>query len=1178
MWVRLLSVTILLLGLLLLVCKLPSPPPGPENAFVALEFKNSNGAITKEYMTDSIGKKFTIILIHNLTQYIDSSVLRITKGTNFDEVFSVRSFKNQVDTTNYPALLSDTGIYAVSFTGYIEEKTTVLSGKIAIVGQPLTTQNQKPLLDVPKEIKTGAGQELVIPVSATDPDMNQQVTITVTGKPESATFNANLFTWTPALEDTGSVTVKFTATDNGSPALSVTDSCVIVVSATAVNRAPQWKMELIQLSTQPEVPFSLDVSSYCIDADNDNLTFSLLAQPPAIGTITGNLYQCTPAVTDIGLHSIKIVASDPSGLSDTLSLELTVKATGDTVKPDTAPPVITFKSPSKDTVISVDSFEVKVTCVDDSGSSVLGYCDGIAFTMNKVPSVPNLWNGMVRGLKAGTSSTIKITATDSSAAKNMDSAFVQIQWSKKATFALTINADNGSVTKSPDALSYDSGTVVTLTPVPSNNYHFSSWSGDLTGSTNPAKVTMNSVKTITAGFEVNPPSTFALTVVAANGTVKKNPDLMMYDSGSAVGLKATAANGYHFVKWTGDATGATDSIAVQMTTAKSLTANFELNSYQLTLAAETGGSISVPTSSPATVNHGVATPITAVAIEGYNFSGWTANETATVTDPTSPTTTVTLTGDATVTANFTQKSYSLKVSAGTGGTITAPTSSPVTLDHGAKTTITAVADEGYSFSSWTVSGPATVANQTSASTTVTLTGNATVTAKFNQKSYSLKVSAGTGGTITAPASSPVTVNHGVATTITAAANTGYTFAGWTVTGSATVKSTSTASTTMTLTGDATVNANFNPNLVIPTNVKVTSPVCSGTTATLTADASLVGTLHWYSGACGTGAVGTGTSVTTSALTSNTTFYVRAELGTSYGPCASVNVTVSTQSVAATSINATNANPCPGTKVKLSVSGGSLGSGASWKWYTNSECTQVASGTALQEDGSQFEITTPAITTTYYVLAEGSCNKTTAVSRTITVQDESEPATDIYADKGSSFCYGDSITLSVIEGSLGSNATWKWYTNSGCTTPAPGRILDSDGSRIKVGPKSTTTYYVRAEGGCNPTTTKNIKLTNLAPTITKQPVSVSSSCQKPMIQFSVEAIGSSANDVLSYQWVKDNTVLHDAAGMMGGVTTPTIQFFDVEDFAGKYYCTISNSNCSISSDEVEFIWLENPPCP
>ncbi|NLD93261.1 MAG: hypothetical protein GX639_11410, partial [Fibrobacter sp.] len=815
MWIRLLTIVCLFLSLMLIVCKLPSPPPGPENSFVALEFKSSSGNITKDTLTDSTGKQVKICMIHNLTQYIDSSILKITKGKDFNDAHQIRSFKGQVDTTYYSVVFPAPGSYAVIFTSYIQGKPMVLDGTITIVGNQQTSQNQKPVLNVIKEIKTGAGQELVLPVSATDPDVNQQVTITVIKKPESATFTENLFKWTPALADTGSVTVKFTATDNGSPVLSVTDSCVIIVSATPVNRAPQWSIKSMQRSALPEVQFTLDVSSYCIDPDNDNLTFSLLAQPPAKDTITGNVYQFTPMVTDTGVHSISIVVSDPAGLTDTLTLELTILVPGSTSKPDIVPPVIRFRSPSRDTVLNVDSCEIKVICVDDSGCSVSGYCDGIAFTMVKVPSVPNLWTGLVKGLKSGVNSSIKIIATDSSAAKNTDSAFVRVLWSKKTTFALTINAANGSVTKSPDALSYDSGTVVTLTPVPSNNYHFTTWSGDLTGSTNPSTVTMNSAKTVTASFEANPPSTFALTVVSSNGTVKKNPDIMMYDSGSAVGLKATAATGYHFVKWTGDATGTTDSIAVQMTSAKNISANFEINSYELTLSAGTGGSISIPASSPATVTHGVPTTITAVSKEGYNFSGWSVSGSAKVADSTLPNTTVVLSGNATLTANFTQKTYSLTVAAGTGGSITAPTGSfPKNVTSGVATTINASISENYKFNGWTISpGTAgTIADPESATTTVTLnSGDATVTANYSLNTYQLIVSAATGGSITAPTGSfPKTVNSGESITITASASNSYSFAGWTVTaGTASIAEPNQASTTVKLTSEgATVTANF----------------------------------------------------------------------------------------------------------------------------------------------------------------------------------------------------------------------------------------------------------------------------------------------------------------------------------------------------------------------------------
>jgi uncharacterized protein (TIGR02145 family)/uncharacterized repeat protein (TIGR02543 family) len=157
----------------------------------------------------------------------------------------------------------------------------------------------------------------------------------------------------------------------------------------------------------------------------------------------------------------------------------------------------------------------------------------------------------------------------------------------------------------------------------------------------------------------------------------------------------------------------------------------------------------------------------------------------------------------------------LTVDKGTGGNITAPTSSPIGVNYGAATTITAVPSTGYNFVKWTIpAGTAAIADSLSTSTTITLTsGNATVKANFVIKTYQLTVTAASpGGTITTP-TGLVTVNHGVATTITAAPSTGYSFGGWTVTSgmtSASITTATSASTTVTLTsGDATVNAKWN---------------------------------------------------------------------------------------------------------------------------------------------------------------------------------------------------------------------------------------------------------------------------------------------------------------------------------------------------------------------------------
>jgi hypothetical protein len=67
---------------------------------------------------------------------------------------------------------------------------------------------------------------------------------------------------------------------------------------------------------------------------------------------------------------------------------------------------------------------------------------------------------------------------------------------------------------------------------------------------------------------------YALTITATNGTVTKTPSAAQYDSGTVVGLKAHPATGYHFVSWSGDASGTSDSATVTMTGAKSVGANF----------------------------------------------------------------------------------------------------------------------------------------------------------------------------------------------------------------------------------------------------------------------------------------------------------------------------------------------------------------------------------------------------------------------------------------------------------------------------------------------------------------------------------------------------------------------------------------------------------------------------
>jgi uncharacterized repeat protein (TIGR02543 family) len=68
-------------------------------------------------------------------------------------------------------------------------------------------------------------------------------------------------------------------------------------------------------------------------------------------------------------------------------------------------------------------------------------------------------------------------------------------------YSLTVNVvGNGTVTQNPFNNTYFNGTVVTLTAVPGFNWAFTSWTVDLTGAQNPANITMDGNKTVTATF------------------------------------------------------------------------------------------------------------------------------------------------------------------------------------------------------------------------------------------------------------------------------------------------------------------------------------------------------------------------------------------------------------------------------------------------------------------------------------------------------------------------------------------------------------------------------------------------------------------------------------------------------------------------------------------------------
>jgi len=286
------------------------------------------------------------------------------------------------------------------------------------------------------------------------------------------------------------------------------------------------------------------------------------------------------------------------------------------------------------------------------------------------------------------------------------------------THTLVVTAVNGSVTKTPNKASYNHGEEVTLQPLPDTGYSFVNWSGDLTGSSNPATIIMDANKSVTANFTITV-NTYTLNVTADNGSVTKTPDQASYDNGTTVTLQATANTGYSFAGWSGDASGTSNPTTVVMDGNKSVTANFTINTYTLGIIAINGSVAKTP--DQASYNHGTTVTLQATANTGYSFANWSGDASGT-----SNPITVVMDGNKSVTANFTINTYTISASAGSNGQI-----SPdgiMQVNYGASQTYTITPDSGYKISDVIVDG-SSVGAVTSYSFTNVI-ANRTISASF----------------------------------------------------------------------------------------------------------------------------------------------------------------------------------------------------------------------------------------------------------------------------------------------------------------------------------------------------------------------------------------------------------------------------------------------------------------
>jgi hypothetical protein len=157
----------------------------------------------------------------------------------------------------------------------------------------------------------------------------------------------------------------------------------------------------------------------------------------------------------------------------------------------------------------------------------------------------------------------------------------------KKKYALTTTVEGeGTVTekviKAGAATDYNSGTIVELTAVPSGEWLFVEWKGDVTGLENPTQITIDKAKNVTAVFVKKQ---YPLTIeIEGEGTVIIKIDNQIqnaekYDSGTILEITAVAENEYDFEKWSGDIDGSENPVQITIDKAMTITAEFENRSY-----------------------------------------------------------------------------------------------------------------------------------------------------------------------------------------------------------------------------------------------------------------------------------------------------------------------------------------------------------------------------------------------------------------------------------------------------------------------------------------------------------------------------------------------------------------------------------------------------------------------
>ena len=161
-------------------------------------------------------------------------------------------------------------------------------------------------------------------------------------------------------------------------------------------------------------------------------------------------------------------------------------------------------------------------------------------------------------------------------------------------------------------------------------------------------------------------------------------------------------------------------------------------SYTLIVDFTTGGTVTVndvpvPGKAILTYNPGAVVSLNAPPDSGYQFVGWSGNV-GTVANVNAASTTITVNGDYSITANFElipPVQYSLNIIGPAYGSVTTPGEGRFMYEEGTVVGLVAEPDTGYEFARWT-GNVDTIADVNSTLTTITMNSEYYISAHFRE--------------------------------------------------------------------------------------------------------------------------------------------------------------------------------------------------------------------------------------------------------------------------------------------------------------------------------------------------------------------------------------------------------------------------------------------------------------